>query len=176
MTTHYFICLGDRTSGGGVVVEGNVKHIILGRPLASAGMKAICCNRPQKIMNGWPLFSDHGKLVAYHGCTLSCGHQLIASQNLSGWSDANDDNTLPEKITSEPQQHHEFFTLKDDEGHPIEGQKYRLSAEDGSVMEGYTNAQGQTEHLWTHEKLPVNFEILDDDEDPDFDKYHITDK
>jgi len=45
-----------------------------------------------------------------------------------------------------------------------------------SIIEGYTNAQGQTEHLWTHEELPVNFETLDDDEDPEFDKYHITDK
>lgn len=176
MTTHYFICLGDRTSGGGVVVEGNVRHIILGRPAASVGMKVLCCNRPQKIMNGWSCFNDHGKLIAYHGCLLSCGHRLIASQNLSGWSDDQDDSALPEQIISKPQRYHEFFTLKDDDSQPVEGQKYRLSAEDGSVLEGYTNAKGQTEYLWTHEKLPVNLEIVDDEEEAQFDHYHITDQ
>jgi uncharacterized Zn-binding protein involved in type VI secretion len=49
----YYVCLGDRTTGGGVVVEGNVRTIILGRPVASVGMKAICCNRPQTILQGW---------------------------------------------------------------------------------------------------------------------------
>ncbi|MDI9734318.1 hypothetical protein QM259_19060 [Acinetobacter baumannii] len=77
---------------------------------------------------------------------------------------------------SKPQKHHEFFTLLDDENKPVVNQKYRLSADDGSIIEGYTNAQGQTDHLWTHEKLPVNFEVIDDEEETEFDNYHITDK
>lgn len=61
----YYICLGDRTTGSGVVVEGNVRTIILGRPVASIGMKAICCNRPQTILQGWAGHLDQGKMIAY---------------------------------------------------------------------------------------------------------------
>lgn len=101
---------------------------------------------------------------------------MKASQNLMGWSDGSVDSSIPEQVTASPQKYHEFFTLYDDENNPVVNQKYRLSADDGSIIEGYTNAQGQTEHLWTHEKMPVNFEVLDDDESPEFDQYHITDK
>ena len=86
----YYICIGDRTSGGGVVVEGNVRNIILGRPVASVGMKAICCNRPQTIQQGWVGHIDHGKMIAYDGCLLSCGHSVKASQNLMGWDDGSE--------------------------------------------------------------------------------------
>ena len=172
----YYICIGDRTSGGGVVVEGNIRTQILGRPVASIGMKAICCNRPQTIQQGWTGHTDHGKMIAYDGCLLSCGHTVKASQNLMGWNDGSGESSIPEQLTSKPQKYHEFFTLYDDDKNPVANQKYRLTAEDGSILEGYTNEQGQTEHLWTHEELPVNFEIIDDDEDPEFDKYHITDK
>ncbi|MDI9733208.1 PAAR domain-containing protein [Acinetobacter baumannii] len=85
----YYVCLGDRTTGGGVVIEGNIQTIILGRPVASMGMKAICCNRPQTILQGWAGHLDHGKQIAYDGCLLSCGHKVVASQNLMGWSDGN---------------------------------------------------------------------------------------
>jgi len=107
----YYICIGDRTSGGGVVVEGNVRNIILGRPVASVGMKAICCNRPQTIQQGWVGHIDHGKMIAYDGCLLSCGHTVKASQNLMGWSDGSGESSIPEQITSKPQKYHEFFTL-----------------------------------------------------------------
>lgn len=172
----YYICIGDRTTGGGVVIEGNVNTIILGRPAASMGMKAVCCNRPQTIMQGWAGHLDHDKQIAYDGCLLSCGHAVKASQNLMGWSDGSGASSMPEQLTFAPQKHHEFFTLLDNDNNPVAHQKYRLSAGDGSIIEGYTNEQGQTEHLWTHEKLPVNFEVIDDEEDTDFDKYHITDK
>ncbi|ENT3302455.1 MULTISPECIES: PAAR domain-containing protein [Acinetobacter] len=172
----YYVCLGDRTTGGGVVIEGNIQTIILGRPVASMGMKAICCNRPQTILQGWAGHLDHGKQIAYDGCLLSCGHKVVASQNLMGWSDGNCSSDVPEEVMSKPQKHHEFFTLLDDENKPVVNQKYRLSADDGSIIEGYTNAQGQTDHLWTHEKLPVNFEVIDDEEETEFDNYHITDK
>lgn len=173
---NYYICIGDRTSGGGVVVEGNVSNIILGRPVASVGMKAICCNRPQTIQQGWIGHLDQDRQIAYDGCVLSCGHTVKASQNLMGWSDGRSDTSIPEQLISKPQKYYEFFTLYDHDNHPVVNQKYRLTSKDGSFIEGYTNAQGQTEHLWTHEELPVNFETLDDDENTDFDKYHTTDK
>lgn len=171
----YYICMGDRTTGGGVVVEGNVRTIIMGRPVASVGMRVMCCHGPQRIVQGWAGHLDHGSQIAYHGCLLSCGHQVISSQNLMGWSDGSSETTIPEQLTATAQKYHEFYTLLDDDHHPIANQKYRLSAGDGSVIEGYTNEQGQTEHLWTHEQLPVNMQIIDDEEESEFDQYHITD-
>ncbi|WP_445115970.1 PAAR domain-containing protein [Acinetobacter sp. WZC-1] len=173
----HFICIGDRTSGGGVVLEGNLYRLAMGRPMATLGMKARCCGGIQRIVQGLDWMVVDGQIIAYHGCLISCGCSLISSQNLIGWSYGSDDETgLPEQLISTPQKHHEFFTLLDDDGTPIEDQKYRMSAGDGTVIEGYTNAQGQTQHIWTHEKQPVRLELLDDDEDPEFDKYHITDK
>lgn len=172
----YYICIGDRTTGGGIVVEGNVRTTILGRAVASIGMKAICCNLPQTIMEGQFRHLDFGKSIAYDGCFLSCGHKVVASQNLMGWSDGSGETNISEKIIETPQKHHEFFTLLDDENNPVANQKYKMSAADGSIVEGFTNEQGQTEHLWTHEKLPVNLEVMDDEENTQFDNYHITDK
>ena len=94
----YYVCLGDRTTGGGVVIEGNIQTIILGRPVASMGMKAICCNRPQTILQGWTGHLDHGKQIAYDGCLLSCGHKVVASQNLMGWSDGSGGSDVPEDV------------------------------------------------------------------------------
>ena len=67
-----------------------------------------------------------------------------------GWSDGSASNP-PEEIKSTPQKHHEFFTLKNNDGEPVVGQKYRMTTDDGSTIVGFTNDQGQTEHLWTHE-------------------------
>jgi len=172
----YYICIGDRTSGGGVVLEGNVSTVILGRPVTAIGMKALCCNCLQTIMQGQPMHTDQGKSIAYDGCLLSCGHQVIASQNLMGWSDETGESSVPEQLISTPQKYHEFFTLLDDDNNPVVNQKYKISATDGSIVEGYTNEHGQTEHLWTHEKLPVNLEVIDDENQPQFDHYHITDQ
>ncbi|MDN5543024.1 MAG: PAAR domain-containing protein [Acinetobacter sp.] len=171
--TKYYICVGDRTTGGGVVVEGSVSITILGRPVSTIGMKAICCGNAQTILKGWENHSMFGRSVAYDGCSLSCGHKVVASQNLMGWD--NGDSSPPESIISNPQKYHEFFTLTGDDDKPVANQKYKLFASDGSELIGYTDEQGKTEHLWTHEKLPINLEILDDEEEPEFDTYHITD-
>lgn len=170
--TKYYICVGDRTTGGGVVVEGNVSITILGRPVATIGMKAICCGSAQAILNGWETHTMFGRRVAYDGCTLSCGHKVIASQNLMGWDSGA--SGQPENIISKPQKYHEFFMLTDENDMPVSNQKYKLSAADGSELIGYTDSDGKTEHLWTHEKLHVNLEVIEDEEEHDFDKYHIT--
>ena len=101
----YYICIGDRTTGGGVVVEGNVRTTIMGRAVSSIGMKAICCNRPQTITEGQAKHSDFGKSIAYDGCFLSCGHRVVASQNLMGWDDGSGESSGPNEIVSTPQKY-----------------------------------------------------------------------
>lgn len=43
-------------------------------------------------------------------------------------------------------------------------QKYRLVAEDGTYVEGRSNAEGKTQYLWTHEKQKVSLVLLNNDD------------
>lgn len=90
-------------------------------------------------------------MIAYDGCLLSCGHTVKASQNLMGWSDGSGESSIPEQITSKPQKYHEFFTLFDDDKNPVANQKYRLTSEDGSIIEGKLMHKGK-QNIYGHMK------------------------
>lgn len=179
----YYICIGDKTSKGGSVLEGSNLAIGMSRGFATVGMKVQCCNSAQTIIEGWNGFLIEGKPVAYHGCAISCGCKLIASQNLVGWDDGSSSNTQEQKqdnaeerkIYETPQKHRNHLQLIDSNNQPIINRKYRLTATDGTKVEGRTDEQGQTELIWTHEKEYVKVEILEDNT-PKFDGYHYTDK
>lgn len=179
----YYICIGDKTSKGGSVLEGSNLAIGMSRGFATVGMKVQCCNSAQTIIEGWNGLLIEGKPVAYHGCSISCGCKLIASQNLVGWDDSSSSNTPEQKqdnaeerkIYETPQKHRNHLQLIDSTNQPIINRKYCLTATDGTKVEGRTDEQGQTELIWTHEKEYVKVEILEDNT-PKFDGYHYTDK
>lgn len=78
-----FIVLGDRTSHGGTVLEGDPTTLINGKPLARVGDKVFCpqCKGTFPITSGddTSLFSD--KPGARHGDSVACGATLIGSQS-----------------------------------------------------------------------------------------------
>jgi uncharacterized Zn-binding protein involved in type VI secretion len=78
-----FIVIGDKTSHGGVVVEGAPISDIEGKQIARVGDKVTCPrpgHGPTVIASGDPNVIIEGQPAARHGDKTACGAALIASQ------------------------------------------------------------------------------------------------
>lgn len=78
-----FILIGDKTSHGGVVVEGAHASDVEGKNIARVGDQVTCPRRghgPTVITSGDPSVMINGKPAARHGDVTACGATLIASQ------------------------------------------------------------------------------------------------
>jgi uncharacterized Zn-binding protein involved in type VI secretion len=79
-----FILIGDKTSHGGVVIEGAPSSDAGGIRIARIGDKVTCPKRghgdPTVIVSGDPTCIIEGKPAARHGDKTACGATLIASQ------------------------------------------------------------------------------------------------
>jgi uncharacterized Zn-binding protein involved in type VI secretion len=80
-----FIVIGDKTSHGGVVIEGAPTSDTAGIRIARVGDKVSCPNHsgPIVIVSGDPTCIIEGKPAARHGDKTSCGAVLIAGQFVS---------------------------------------------------------------------------------------------
>lgn len=85
-----WIVLGDRTSHGGTVIEGDPTFTTHGIPVSHVGHMTtcpLCSGGPFPIVTGAPDFINHGRPVARHGDKTACGATLIAGQFVSRWSE-----------------------------------------------------------------------------------------
>jgi uncharacterized Zn-binding protein involved in type VI secretion len=87
------ICVGDTTSHGGKVLEGNPTATIDGRPIAGVGHKVFCplCKGdfailPDLLGRRYPHVIDN-RDTAVAGMRTACGAILIASQSTDGIDD-----------------------------------------------------------------------------------------
>ena len=73
---------GDPTSHHGVVLEGSLTDICMGKPIAFIGHKVHCpkCKGDFPIVEGVLSTTFYGKGVAVAGMKTSCGAVLIATQ------------------------------------------------------------------------------------------------
>jgi uncharacterized Zn-binding protein involved in type VI secretion len=73
---------GDKTTHGGVVLEGSLTHLYLDKPVALVGHKVFCpkCKGIFSIAEGAPTAIFGGKNVALAGMRTTCGAALIATQ------------------------------------------------------------------------------------------------
>ncbi|MBB3120024.1 PAAR domain-containing protein [Pseudoduganella violacea] len=78
------ICLGDPTSHGGKVLEGDPNATIDGRPIALRGHMTLCpqCKGKFPITEGLDHHSFGGIGTALEGMKTACGATLIATQHL----------------------------------------------------------------------------------------------
>lgn len=76
------IVVGDRTTHGGTVVGASASSDTHGKRWARVGDHVTCprCRGVHAIVEGDSTLIDDGMAVAYHGCKVSCGATLIASQ------------------------------------------------------------------------------------------------
>jgi uncharacterized Zn-binding protein involved in type VI secretion len=84
-----FIVVGDKTSHGGVVVEGSQVSVIDGKPIARVGDKVTCPKRgcPSTTViasTSDPSIIVDGKPGAFHGDKTACGATLISTQVSAG--------------------------------------------------------------------------------------------
>lgn len=79
-----FILIGDKTSHGGVVVQGSPASTVDGKPIARVGDKVTCPRRGHGgttvIVSGDPTCIIDGQPAARHGDKTACGATLLSSQ------------------------------------------------------------------------------------------------
>jgi uncharacterized Zn-binding protein involved in type VI secretion len=78
------ILVGDRTSHGGVVIDGAPESDVGGKPIARVGNHATCPikghGKVTVIVSGDPTLIVDGAAVARHGDKTACGATLLSSQ------------------------------------------------------------------------------------------------
>lgn len=79
-----FIRIGDKTSHGGVVIEGSPYSTVDGKPIARVGDKVTCPKKghgsPTVIASGDPTCIVDGRPAARHGDKTACGATLLSTQ------------------------------------------------------------------------------------------------
>jgi len=89
----YFVCAGDRTSAGGVVVEGSNSHVYAGRAASFHGARIECpaCRSTGVLIGAGPRHDyslPNGLQIAVEGdvCACRCRPRpvLVASQRFAG--------------------------------------------------------------------------------------------
>lgn len=82
------IVIGDRTTHGGVVLQGSFSMTVEGKAVSLQGDLVACpqCKGNFPIIEGAVNMSANGRGVALEGMKTACGAELIGSQNLM-WAD-----------------------------------------------------------------------------------------
>lgn len=159
------IVVGDPTTGGGVVITGDVNWQIDGRPVARVGDQATCKRKGHPgvvtIVQGHPYIQSDDRAVALHGAALSCGCRVLSAKNpnFAGWENEGRDAAhvvAARPDTSSPIAHREpeairalleevtwiEFRLQDSDGRPQAGEPYVLTLPDGTERSGRLDAAG----------------------------------
>lgn len=84
------IVVGDKTTGGGAVINGSPDTDIDGKPVARVGDKATCPKHKGvfPIVSGDETLIFDGRAAARHGDRLACGCQLVAGQQTHAFVEA----------------------------------------------------------------------------------------
>lgn len=155
-----FIVLGDSTDHGGQVIEASGMSFVHGKRIARVGDKVTCPKQGHGhttvIVSGDPTMIVDGQPVARHGDKCACGATLIASQGVAGAGSAAAP-AAPQRPNIEAEvakglavqqavqarsatQDHEnivleqWFSLEDEQGHPVPGFRYDLFENDRQVV------------------------------------------
>ena len=158
------ILKGDKTSHGGVVLEGNPLNTWHGIPIARKGDRVYC-----------PLCSPHSFVIAEgtdtaldtaaalpmagEGHRTSCGAVLIAES-----AHANALGAAIAKTGGTPADHglmfDRFFHVQDDKsGKGKSGIPYRIALPDGDEIKGFTDENGNTQTIYSTIAITATLEI-----------------
>lgn len=94
-----FICIGDKTSHGGVVIGGSTVSDAGGRQIARAGDRVTCPipghGPVTVIVGGDSTMIIDGQPAAYHGHKTACGAILLSSQSVTGFVSGSASSAMP---------------------------------------------------------------------------------
>lgn len=154
------ICLGDRTSHGGVVLEGNGHVRIGGKPAAALGDNTYCplCKGDYPISEALLHSSIGGRGTVVEGMRTACGALLIASQRF-----AQADDVCPRiersgavsRDGAAPVYFERFRIIDEATGAARADIAYRIERSDGSSLRGVTDADGFTERVVSDGAVPL---------------------
>lgn len=172
--------LGDRTSHGGTVVEASQVTFTHNKPIARVGDKVTCPipgHGTTVIVEGDPTMILDGKPVARHGDKCACGAVLISSQVVSTVGSGGGGASSPQAasqaqkdkaaakglITSLLPESHLYdihFVVRDeDTGQPLPRISYKITLEDGSSINGVTDATGLTDKISSSKQQAATLEV-----------------
>lgn len=185
----YLLRLGDKSTVGGTVIEGIERCTHRGKPITFIGARVFCpaCNSDGVIASKGPHRSATmmGKQQALEGdiCMCKCGTPpvMIASQD-TAWHefasheqagmvhDSRDQSMTGENRTAYDQR---FHIVNPRTGQPLRDKPYRVISDDGTTVEGHTDANGYTERITSDQAISATLSVLKNDTpiNPDWDKY-----
>jgi hypothetical protein len=176
----YFLAKGDR-AGGATIIDG-LKQVTCSNPpprveIATLGMKTYCatCKNEGFIAPKGPRrkgTAPNGKGWALSGDVNICGcnpspvfyaergmKMTLAPHEIDAWRQTVGLPPLAESIHTH-RQYDELIVLKDEQGHPVANQRYRIETADGQRIEGVTNDAGETMRIRTDGPTQLLIELL----------------
>ncbi|MGZ3183805.1 MAG: PAAR domain-containing protein [Telluria sp.] len=165
------ICVGDTTSHGGKVLEGDERFSFHGRPVSRLGHKTYCpqCRGDFPVVEGLSFFTQFGPDAVVEGMRTGCGAELIASVTKGVLmiddrrGDAQPAQANDHDIAASTQQARykaQFRAVDDRSGAPVHGLAYRIDLPDGSSLHGHTDEEGCTEEVSGHAAADVHLHWL----------------
>lgn len=175
----YLIRLGDKTTAGGVVTEGDSTSMHHGIPLAYHGAEIYChaCKSVGHIVNVPPFrpMTILGKQVALendicicecdppptliatqHDSSMSFEPREIATGSLYSGGSATVGSVVPADVR---EAFDEQFLLRDSRGNPLKDIHYTIRLPSGELRHGITDAHGCTGRYQTGGKQKVSVHL-----------------
>lgn len=180
-----YIILGDMTTAGGVVIQGEPVYTANGKPLAYHEAKVYChaCKTEGYIRNIGPSrpMMLMGKQVALENdlCICKCNPppQLIASQSSAfmefGSKELETMGYTPKGRYFGDASYDQHFLLKDKRtGRPLHDVPYRIVTDEGGEIEGRTDANGYTEKIYAKSAVIATIDVFEEHVplNPDWDR------
>jgi uncharacterized Zn-binding protein involved in type VI secretion len=162
------IVVGNVTSHGGVIQEGESRWLVDGKAAHLAGMSHYCpkCKTISKAIPDQHSLNVFGKLLIVAGNKSTCGSEYLPQQNLvvvdvtssNSSSLTSNSNFLPSQPYFDEQ-----FILKTDEGELLANIPYTIKMMDGSLKKGVSDSEGKTERIQTEkaETLEIYIGYID---------------
>lgn len=153
----YWVVVGDKTSHGGLVVEGSLFDEVEGKPIATLMCKVMCpAHGTTFIASGADLFTvmTNGQPVALDGAVTACGATVYAQLQRLAYSDVGSGSAPAENLPAADAiatalEAAEAAGVADLEfrhvtayGEPIARMPVKVTLADGSIEEGVTDSAG----------------------------------
>jgi|GEM_PF-1005141 len=180
MTRYGGIRLGDAHTGGGTMVEAN-GFPVNGINLCVIGDKAYCPTHNGSfplVSTGNPFgFTLNNRQVVYEPAKLACGCSVISScRDFFAWVEegqargtevlvgaASAAATGHQRASDDEANHaydRTFIITNDQTAKPLPNTRYRLTLENGQVVEGETDERGMTQRVSANERQSVKIEVF----------------
>lgn len=172
--------MGDPTSHGGQVLEGSQFDICHNKPIAFIGHQTYCpkCKGNFPIIEGALTTPFYGKGVALAGMRTACGAVLIATQFTDTVEYGGGQGNAAVRSGSRPSSHPgdkgpssaapstppagfdiHFHVKHKDTGREMRNTSYRITVDDGQVIEGVTDENGFTQKVASDKPRIATIEV-----------------